>query len=155
MSQPSETSDPQRLHKQLASAANNRAWELSVIARTPEQDDEMLNAAHASAWHWSVIGSELNRMRATMLLAEVYASLGHGAAALRYAKEMQVYFLGAQTPDWELAFTHAICAHAASVAGDGPMHRQEYAKALAAMEAITDTEDKAIVAKTFGQVSQP
>jgi hypothetical protein len=31
----------------------------------------MLDAAHASAWHWAKVGSELNRMRATLLLAEV------------------------------------------------------------------------------------
>jgi len=65
-------SDLQDWHKRFAAQANNRAWELSIIERTAEQDREMLDAAHASAWHWSAVGTELNRMRATMLLAEVH-----------------------------------------------------------------------------------
>jgi hypothetical protein len=78
----------------------------------------MQDAAHASAWHWAAVGNELNRMRATMLLAEVHALLGHGATALAYAREMRGYFLAADAPDWELAFTHAVHAHAAHAAAD-------------------------------------
>jgi hypothetical protein len=65
-------------HRRFAAAGNNRAWDLSVQSRNPAEDHEMLNAAHASAWHWTTVGSELHRMRATMLLAEVHALLGSG-----------------------------------------------------------------------------
>ena len=86
---------------------NNRAWALSVQSRTPMEDREMLDAAHTSAYHWAQAGTELNRMRATMLLAEVHALLGHGTTAMSLATEMRNYFLGrSDTPDWELAFTH-------------------------------------------------
>ncbi len=135
--------------------ANNRAWELSVFERTPEQDQEMLDAAHASAWHWSAIGTELNRMRSTMLLAEVHALLGFGASALRYAEEMRAYFTARETADWELAFTHVIHAHAASAAGAVEAHRIAYQSAQMALKAIVDDEDRAIVIKTFSQVPLP
>ena len=148
-------SDLQDWHKRFAAMANNRAWELSVLERTPEQDQEMLDAAHASAWHWSVIGTELNRMRSTMLLAEVHALLGFGASALRYADEMRTYFVGRETADWELAFTHVIHAHAASAAGAVETHRIAYEKALVAIKAIAEEEDRAIVNKTFNQVPVP
>jgi hypothetical protein len=55
-----------------------------VQTRSAAEDQEMLNAAHASAWHWAGVGTELNRMRATMLLAEVHALLGLGQSALAY-----------------------------------------------------------------------
>ena len=148
-------SDLQDWHKHFAVQANNRAWELSVLERTAEQDQEMLDAAHASAWHWSAVGTELNRMRATMLLAEVHALLGLGASALRYAEEMRTYFLGRETPDWELAFTHVIHAHAASAAGAVDTHRVAYQAAKIALQAIADDEDRAIVNKTFHQVPVP
>ncbi len=93
--------------RRSAAAANNRAWELSVQTRSVAEDQEMLDAAHASAWHWAKVGTELNRMRATMLLAEVHALLGLGPSALAYAHEMRRYFLGIQASDWELAFVVA------------------------------------------------
>ena len=153
-SQPTD-SDLQDWHKRFGAKANNRAWELSVLERTAEQDQEMLDVAHASAWHWSAIGTELNRMRSTMLLAEVHALLGLGASALRYAEEMRTYFVGRETADWELAFTHVIHAHAASAAGAVETHRIAYQSAEIALKAIADEEDRAIVNKTFQQVPAP
>jgi nicotinamide mononucleotide (NMN) deamidase PncC len=148
-------SDLQDWHKRFAATANNRAWELSVLERTAEQDQEMLDAAHASAWHWNAIGTELNRMRATMLLAEVHALLGFGESALRYAEEMRAYFVARETADWELAFTHVIHAHAASAVGAVEKHRIAYQSAEIALKAIADDEDRAIVNKTFRQVPLP
>jgi len=80
-------------HRRFAAASNNRAWDLSVQGRNVAEDQEMLNAAHASAWHWTKVGTELNCMRATMLLAEVHALLGFGQSALAYAEKMRTYFL--------------------------------------------------------------
>ena len=152
---PETTEDNQAWHKRFASECNNRAWDLSTAQRTPQQDQEMLDAAHASAWHWAKIGTELNRMRAVMCLAEVHALLGHGAIALAYAQEMRGYFLSHDTPDWELAFTHAIYAHAAAVAGKAGEYRAAYQAAQVAIAAIAEEEDRVIVAKTFSQVPAP
>ena len=52
---------------------------------------------------------------------------------MAYAQEVADYFLGRDTPDWEVAFTHAVYAHAA----------------------IADDEDRVIVANTFAHVPQP
>jgi hypothetical protein len=142
-------------HRRFAAAANNRAWELSEQSRNAAEDQEMLNAAHASAWHWSRVGTELNRMRATMLLAEVHALLGLGHSALAYAEEMRAYFLGIQSPDWEVAFVHAIHAHAASAAGEREKHRASYAQAVAALDAVSSEQERAMVAVTFGHVPKP
>jgi hypothetical protein len=156
MPQSSANSDELNWHRRTAMDGNNRAWELSVRVRTPAEDREMLIAAHASAYHWAKVGTELNRMRATMLLAEVNAALGHGETALALAEEMRTYFLGRpETPDWELAFTHAIHAHCAHAAGRLPEHRESYGKAAAALAAIADEEDRKIVAASFAQVAAP
>ena len=153
--QTTEPTDITTWQKRFAMDTNNRAWDLAVVPRTPAEDREMLDAAHASAWHWSAIGTELNRMRATMLLAEVHAQLGHGASAFGFAQEMHNYFTSHDTPDWEIAFTHAIYAHAASVAGASAVHRRAYENAIAAIAAIADDEDRAIVMKTFSKVPRP
>ncbi len=147
--------DPQLWHKRFAIDCNNRAWELSVQDRSPAQDREMLDAAHASAWHWAQVGTELHRMRATTLLAEVHASLGMGATALALAETMREYFLSRDTPDWEVACVHAVHAHAAHAAGRRAEHRQAYAHAAAALEAIADDEDRKVIVKTFRRVPPP
>lgn len=115
----------------------------------------MLQAAHASAFHWDHVGDELNRMRAMMLLAEVHALLGMTPSALQYAEEMQAFFLDRDTPDWEIAFAHAIYAHAAYVAGDLTAHARAYRDAALALEAIADPEDQMLVRITFDQVPPP
>jgi hypothetical protein len=135
---------------------NNRAWDLSEQARDAATDRELLDAAHASAWHWRVAGTELNHMRAAMLLAHVHALLGHGETAIEYAQDMHDYFLGkADTPDWEIAFAHVIFAHAALAAGQPELHARAHADASASLQAIADPEDRAIVQKTFDQVPAP
>jgi hypothetical protein len=142
-------------HRKFAAAGNNRAWDLSVQTRNPAEDEEMLNAAHASAWHWTKVGSELNRMRATMLLAEVHSLLGYGQSALAYAEEMREYFLRVGAPDWETAFVHAIHAHAASAAGEGVKHRASYESAVVALGEISNEQERRNVVSTFSHVPKP
>lgn len=142
-------------HRRFAAASNNRAWDLSVQTRNAAEDREMLDAAHASAWHWTKVGTELNFMRATMLLAEVHALLGFGQSALAYAENMRTYFLGIQSPDWEMAFVHVVYAHAASAAGESEKHRTSYALAVAALEAVSNEKERSIVASTFSHVPKP
>ena len=148
--------DPSSWHRHFAMDSNNRAWELSVEPLTPASSSELLNAAHASAWHWDRVGTELNRMRSKMLLAEVHALLGHGDMALAYAEEMRGYFLNKEdTPDWEVAFTHAVFAHAAHAAGALASYQVAYREAAAAIAAIADAKDRAIVLKTFDRIAPP
>ncbi|HJP33715.1 MAG TPA: hypothetical protein QGF95_24440 [Candidatus Latescibacteria bacterium] len=78
-----------------------------------------------------------------------------GDTALRYAQACHEYFTTHETPDWELAFTHAILAQAAAVAGDGDLHASAYAEAETTMAAIADPEDRAIVEETFALVPAP
>lgn len=135
---------------------NNRAWDLSVQpTRTAEEDHELLNVAHASAMHWHIVGTELNHMRATMLLAEVHALLGFGASALAYAEEMRAFFLERESPDWEIAFVHTIHAHAAHVAGKQDLYTESYAKAVQAIDAIAEEKERKIVLDTFTLVPPP
>jgi len=148
--------DPRLWHRHFAALGNNRAWELSVQVRDAAGDHELLDAAHASAWHWQAVGTELNRMRAGMLLAQVHALLGHGKTALGYAQGMRAYFRAqAQTPDWELAFAEVVYAHAAFAAGRREEHQAGYRAAEKALAAIADEEDRAVVLMTFRQVPAP
>lgn len=141
-------------HRYMAVEANNLAWQLSIAERTPEEDQEMLNAAHASAWHWSIVGTELNHMRATMLLAEVHALCGIGQTAYAYARRMFGYFSSRETEAWELAFAYAIHARAAFVAGHIDDYRASYAHAVELIRTLSDV-DRPIVELTFKSIPKP
>ena len=155
MSSNQSDSDLIKWHQYFAIECNNRAWDLSTQTRNDAEDMEMLNAAHASALHWAAIGKELNNMRATMLLAEVHALLGYGKTALVNAEKMREYFLGIDTPDWEIAFVHTIYAHAAYASGETTIHKTAYQEALNALNTISDNQDREIVQKTFDGVARP
>jgi hypothetical protein len=147
---------PESWHRYFGASANNRAWDLAECERTQIDIDELLDAAHAAAWHWKVIGNELNRMRALMLLAQAHAVAGLSESAVRYANAMRTYFLSnANTPDWELAFTHVVHAYAMSAAQLHDAHAASYAAATRAVESIKDDEDRKIVERVFRHVPRP
>ena len=156
MAKAPEDTRPETWHRHFAAAANNKAWAMAEMPRSQVDVPALLNAAHASAWHWQVVGNELNQKRALMLVAQAHAVAGLGESALRYSTEMRAYFLAqASTPDWELAFVHAIHANAAHAAGDKAQHRNSYALAESAIKAIADDEDRGIVLRLFAQVPRP
>lgn len=148
--------DIQKFHKWHAVECNNRAWSLAEAPqRTPTEDEEMLHAAHAAAFHWSRVGTELHQARARMLLAHVHALLGNGAAALDWSRRSHETLLAHDPPDWERAFSHAVLAHAAHAAADSRLHGTEYARAASLGEAIADPEDKAIFQRFFRTLPVP
>ncbi|MCB1646647.1 MAG: hypothetical protein KDI36_14405 [Pseudomonadales bacterium] len=148
--------DLNKWDRYFAIEANNLAWQLTTQPRTAAEDDELLNLAHSSAFHWSRVGNELNRMRATMLLAEVHALLGLGQTALLYAGKMRDFFLAQDdVPDWETAFVHTIHAHAACAAADHVSHQVSYELARKAIDAIADEDDRNVVLQTFNAVPVP
>ena len=152
---PTDT-QPETWHRHFAAQANNRAWDLAESRTDASRDAEMLTAAHAAAWHWDAVGTELHRMRAMMLLALVNALAGHGATAWQQAETVHTFLLGqSETPDWERAFVHAIHALAAAAAGRGDAHRASWEQARLSIAAIADDEDRAIVLKTWAQVPAP
>ena len=114
---------------------------------------ELLDAAHASAWHWRVAGTTINQMRSTMLLALIHARMDMGPSAWNYAESMKKFFTAiSETPDWELAFVYAIHAWAALACGKLDEYKVSYHKASLCLDAIKDPEDRAVVLKTFSLI---
>ena len=147
------TEDIAKWQKWFAVACNNRAWELAEQpSRTPAESHELLHTAHAAAWHWSRVGSELNTARANLLLGFAHALAGDGPLALRYAMSSFNYFNEHGAPVWEQAFAHAVLAAAAKAAGNAPLHAEHYPEAARLGDAIEDQEEREIFMRSFRQV---
>ncbi|MGI9327003.1 MAG: hypothetical protein ACR2PZ_17430 [Pseudomonadales bacterium] len=151
-----ESNDVADWHKYFAMEYNNRAWNLAANqSRSAEENAEMLDAAHAAAAHWKIVGTQLNIARAETLLAAVHSLLGLGKSAWALASSVRTYFAKESCPDWEQAYIHLIHAHAAYVDGRDAEHRASYQLAATALENIADAEDRVLVQASFDQVPVP
>jgi hypothetical protein len=74
-------------HRKTAAAAFNSLWDyLDKKNRSPDDDFQMLQLAHASRYHWGLVGTPHNQAVGDWHISRVYASLGQPELALRYVK---------------------------------------------------------------------
>lgn len=133
------------LHRREAVAANQRTWELlGRDDRTPDDDLHLLDAAHASAYHWRSVGTPLQWQRADWLLARVYCALGWGEQAMVYARRCMLRTEQEGLDGFDRAYAFESLARASAATGDmrKALGYHEQAKALG--EAIEDPEDREI-----------
>ncbi len=114
-------------HERFSAECFNACWELiEKDERTPEDDEEMLNLAHASAWHWSkrpdfapskrVIALwQLSRVNS--LLGQGEVALGHATRALEAARDINAMTATAIAGDMPAAATDTVPA---GVRADAP-----------------------------------
>jgi len=148
--------DIAKWHRWFAIESNNRAWDLAEKAdRSALETDQMLEAAHAAALHWRAVGTELNVIRARLLLAHVLALAGDGALALPHARASFDYLTSRASPDWEVAHAHAALANAARASGDRALFEKHYREAARLGAAIANPKDKEIFMASFVRLPQP
>jgi hypothetical protein len=121
----------------------NRVWELMERAtRTPEEDDEMIHAAHASRYHWGVVGKAENRARGEWQISRMYTVLGRGEPAVAHAErcldECQQHGL----LDWDLAYAYESLARAHKTVGHTAEARKLRKLARAAGDQIAEQEER-------------
>lgn len=140
---PSE--DLNKAHRWFAVECNNLSWELfEKASRTPDEEAQMLHAAHASCFHWMQVGNSLNEQRAMCLLTFVHSLLGHAKQAHAYATrclELNELANSEATPFDRAA---AYAAVARSYACGGNSHKAEEFMALAqkAAQRILDEPER-------------
>ena len=128
----------------LAVELFNHVWTLLVLPeRTPEQDDEMIHAAHASRAHWGEVGTRANLARGEWQVSRVYTVLGRSEPAVHHAHRCLAYVEeGEGVEDWDLPFAFEALARAQAVAGDVGESLRYETLAREAGEGISDDEDR-------------
>ena len=147
MTVPGATSeiDPTTRRK-LAADLFNHVWTLlETENRTPEQDDEMLHAAHASRYHWGEIGEPVNLARGEWQCSRVYAVLGRAEPALWHARRCLAISEANGIADFDIAAAYEAMARAHLAAGDLAEVAAWKARAVAALDGISDPDDREIV----------
>jgi hypothetical protein len=142
-------------HRQLGVDLYNRVWTLlEKPERTRVETDEMLHASHASRYHWSRVGTTANFARGEWLCSRVYATLGHGEAALRHAERCLelVQENGEGFEDWDLAAAYEALARAHVVLGEQTTARRYAGLAGAQAARIEDEEDREIIERQVAEL---
>jgi hypothetical protein len=141
--------------RRLAAQANNRAWRLSESRRSPQEDEEMLQAAHASMYFWKLVGTAGNRAHAAQLVAHAYALLKLPNPAKHYLAQSEPFFLGQDCEPWERACALAVKASVAAAAGEPEAHASSYREAERLIAALPDPADREILNATLRVVPKP
>jgi len=144
---PPPTLDPET-HRALGAGLFNRTWDLLEIeARTPVQDDEMIDTAHASAWHWRQVGLPVNQARGHWMCSRVYAVLGRGEAAVHHARRAwdTIEAGGEGIEDWDAPAAAEAMARALAVSGDMAGAAGWRRTAEEGLAAVADPEDRKVI----------
>jgi uncharacterized protein YndB with AHSA1/START domain len=131
------------LHRALAIDANNATF--ALLARTDrmaEDDERMVDTAHAAAYHWAKVGTAVNDARADHLCARTYAYVGRAEPALHHARRCLALVEANGMTDFDLAYAHEAMARAFALDGQPDEARRHLAAARAVP--IADSEDREI-----------
>ena len=147
-------------HKKFAAALFNRAWELiDKKDRTKEEEDEMVNASHSSAYHWSKLEGHVDQKRWEMSftishyqLSRIYADLGvtelalyHGNRALEYCEKYDI-------TDFNLGFAYERLAWAHHLDGNTNERSRYINLAREVGKTIEEKEDRDYFLSELGKV---
>ena len=139
-------------HRYFAQSTNGRVWELlQKPSRSQAENDEMLHAAHACAFHWQFAGTALHQQRGEWLISHVHAVLRHGNEALRHAQRC---FELTDThrdvmKDFDVAYAFEGMARAQALLGDHRMAEEFLTLAQQAGNRIANEEDRSIFMGDF------
>ena len=133
-------------HRRLGVELYNGTWALIERGnRTPDEDDEMLHRAHASAYHWlQAPHSAANRARSHWLCSRVHVLAGQPEGGIHHARRCLalVQGHGDEMEDWDLAAAHEALARAHAAAGEPDEARRYLELARAETEAIANPKDR-------------
>jgi hypothetical protein len=139
-------------HTKFAKWGNRKAWELlDKPSRTEEEADLMIEAAHASMYHWRAVGTAIHLQRGKWLLAHVFTILGDAKHALKYANDCLKLTNAhkAELKDFDTAYAYESMARALALNDQMDEARKYHEMAVQAGEQIVDDEDRKIFVNDF------
>jgi len=131
-------------HQAFARSLNGLVWRLLArTGRTGDDDARMVDAAHASQYHWRKAGGP-PATRGEWLVSHVYAVLGRPEPALHHARRCLELADAPGVADFDTAHAAEAMARALACAGDLDQAAAWHSRATAAGATITDDEDRKI-----------
>ena len=138
------TTDDQ--HRHFAAVTFNEAWDLlDKPERTPQEDDRMVHAAHASRYHWEQVGEPSNLAIGEWQLARVYATLGRFEPGWHHAQRGLALCLDRGLSPFLTGEAHEAAARLAALQGDRARAEQHLAEAREQLHLVTDDDERSVL----------
>jgi hypothetical protein len=140
-------------HRRQGVELFNGTWKLlEKRRRTRAEDLRMVHMAHASRYHWGVVGTPANVAVGEWQVSHVYAILGRAEPARYHARASLEICRANKVGDWQLAFAYEALARADAVAGLAQDLRTHLVAARRAGRRIRDLEDREEFFRQLGTI---
>ena len=143
-------------HRVMAAECFNRAWALlDLPERTPAETAEMVDAAHASRYHW-VHRDDIqprNLAISAWQLSRVYAAAGNPTMAASFGRESLDLCERYELPPFLVGYAHEALARAARLDGDLEFAGFHLARARDAADEVRDQDDRAMLAGDLDEIT--
>jgi hypothetical protein len=139
------TADPlsRAQHRKIGSELFNYTWSLlERKKRSLAETDELLNAAHASRYHWGHAGTPLNLSIGEWQVSRVYAVLGRAEPALYHGRRALEIARRNRLGRFYLAYAYEALARAAAVDGDRRARNRYLREARRIGAGVRDRDDR-------------
>jgi uncharacterized protein YndB with AHSA1/START domain len=130
-------------HRSGGVETNGLTWKLfEQPDRTQDDDARMIHLAHASAYHWGLVGTAENQARAEWMCSHAYALAGRAEPARYHAERCLAIVEANGITDFDLVYANEAMARSLALSGAV----EEAGRYLAAAHAtpIADDEDRSI-----------
>src|SRR2546421_12846701 len=105
-------------HRRMAARLFNSTWDLLLTKRrTKEDSNTMIHMAHASRYHWSVVGGPEELAIGEWQISRVYAALDRPEPSLFHAQRCLEICQAGKLGHFPLAYAYEALARAFALAG--------------------------------------
>lgn len=141
-------------HRKIGGDLFNYAWALlDKKGRSQNDIDDLINATHASRFHWSRGGTPLNVSIGEWQLSRVYAVLGRAEPALYHGRRSLEIALRGRLSRFYVAYAYEALARAASVADDRRARARYLREARRIGATVRDRDDRRMLLEDLSTIS--
>jgi len=144
----------QEFHRKMAVECFNKTWDyLRKKNRTPDDDRLMLNLAHSSCYHWSLVGKAPNFAIGDWQISRVYSALKQPDLAMRFATSSLETCRKSNLSELLVSAYEGV-ARAYAVANEYLSAKEFTDKARRQLSQVTDEEDVKIYSDQIDETEQ-
>jgi hypothetical protein len=142
------------IHKQLAIELFNFTWDLiEKPDRNETEDETMVNAAHASRFHWDMVGTAQHFATGEWQISRVYSLVGRPEPALFHAQKSLALCQNNQLGDFNTGFAYEALARAYATQGDTKQRDENIALANRSAEKVDKESDRVWLLKNVNTIA--
>lgn len=136
------------IHRAMGARFNMKTWKLlEKQNRSEAETSQMIHGVHASLAHWLVVGGHVEEVRGLWHIARVYAEVGDGELASRYALECKILAeqISSDLKDFDMVYVVEAEARANAIAGNLYTARELKQRALTMAGEVKGERDREVV----------